>query len=138
GLQAARDRRGIERREALGVAEHVCALDPGVAAREVRDPQLVDEMRTAVGAGEGHRRVVDGEQERGDAVAAALLPGSRSGHCRGARQHDGAEPDGQRFHSYTCDTHQTTSRKTTMDVTVTHCRRLDWRTVYKRAEGGDR
>ena len=64
GLQACRDGRGVEGLDDFIVGENFEFLDSDVTAGEVQHPELVDEMRLAVGAGEGYRRVLHGQDER--------------------------------------------------------------------------
>ena len=65
GLQACGDGGSVKSLDDVIVGENFELLNSDVTAGEVQHPELVDEVRVAVGAGEGYRRVLHGEDEWG-------------------------------------------------------------------------
>jgi hypothetical protein len=87
-LQACSDGCGVKRLDDFIVGENVETLNSDVTAGEVQHPKLIDEVRVAVGAGEGYRSVLHGEDER-----RGVLCRTGCGWCEGKSEcggHDGS------------------------------------------------
>jgi hypothetical protein len=56
--------RGVERRDRGAIAEDVDLLDRDIATGEIHHAEFVDEVRFAIGAGEGDGGVGDFEEDR--------------------------------------------------------------------------
>jgi hypothetical protein len=62
GLQAFGHRGGVDSLQDGVVCEDINFFDGGIGAGKIGEPQFIDEMRVAVGAGEGDGGVLDREQ----------------------------------------------------------------------------
>jgi hypothetical protein len=76
------------------VAENLNALDGGVGAGEVGEPELVDEVGAGVGAGEEDGSVLDAEKDGGHLLG---LAGAGNGSGEGD---DGGEQDEYAGHGF--------------------------------------
>ena len=74
-MEACADLRGVERRDRGAIAEDVDLLDGDVATGEIHHAEFIDEVRFAIGAGEGDGGICDFEED-GSHGLRRLLRGS--------------------------------------------------------------